>query len=145
MVFGSRWLDASERRPFSPHGPFPRQQRRSGSHVQGLVRERPECHADVKGAGTEFSIAHDLSLRGQQNCRSVGLSCGMTKWLGKTGEQQVPPLRYAPVGMTHLFGYQHSSAQTNLSSRPERSVVEGPAVAFALLPGNQHKPKWLSF
>src|ERR1700691_6079588 len=98
MVFGSRWLDASERRPFSPHGPFPRQQRRSGSHVQGLVRERPECHADVEGAGTEFSIAHDLSLRGQQNCRSVGLSCGMTKWLGKKGEPQVPPLRCAPVG-----------------------------------------------
>jgi hypothetical protein len=21
-------------------------------------------------------------------------------------EQQVPPLRYAPVGMTHMFGYR---------------------------------------
>jgi hypothetical protein len=50
---------------------------------------------------------------------------------------QVPPLRYAPVGMTILFGYQHPSAQTNLSSRPERSVVEGPAVSF-LCSGQQH-------
>src|ERR1700677_707486 len=43
------------------------------------------------------------------------------------GAQQVPPLRYAPVGMTILLEYE-ISPQTNLSSRPERSVVEGPAV-----------------
>jgi hypothetical protein len=43
-------------------------------------------------------------------------------------EPQVPPLRYAPVGMTILFGYQDPGTQTNLSSRPERSAVEGPAV-----------------
>jgi hypothetical protein len=41
-------------------------------------------------------------------------------------EQQVPPLRYAPVGMTiHQWG---EGFTTELSSRPERSVVEGPAV-----------------
>jgi hypothetical protein len=46
-------------------------------------------------------------------------------------EQQVPPLRYAPVGMTILFRCQDLALKTKLSSRPERSEVEGPAV----LPG----------
>ena len=53
------------------------------------------------------------------------------------GDQpQVPPLRYAPVGMTtHLQGDDAHSVKlltvngvTKLSSRPERSAVEGPAV-----------------
>jgi hypothetical protein len=53
--------------------------------------------------------------------------------IGWTEEKpQVPPLRFAPVGMTILFGYQHPGTQTNLSSRPERSVVEGPAVSTFL-------------
>jgi hypothetical protein len=43
---------------------------------------------------------------------------------------QVPPLRYAPVGMTNWFECQDAGIQTELSSRPERSVVEGPAVAI---------------
>jgi hypothetical protein len=52
------------------------------------------------------------------------------KILGEGSKQQVPPLRYAPVGMTiHLKAI---NAQTELSSRPERSVVEGPAVASAV-------------
>ena len=40
----------------------------------------------------------------------------------------------APVGMTILFGYQHPGPQTNLSSRPERSAVEGPAVYSSVRP-----------
>jgi hypothetical protein len=43
---------------------------------------------------------------------------------------QVPPLRYAPVGMTNWFECQDAGIQTELSSRPERSAVEGPAVAI---------------
>src|SRR5580658_5266598 len=50
-------------------------------------------------------------------------------------KQQVPPLRYAPVGMTILLGNGHNHSEiidfsTKLSSRPERSAVEGPAVLF---------------
>jgi hypothetical protein len=45
-------------------------------------------------------------------------------------KQQVPPLRYAPVGMTNLFRCQNFDLKINLSSRPERSAVEGPAVSF---------------
>ena len=51
-------------------------------------------------------------------------------------EPQVPPLRFAPVGMTILLRGQVFLAEalaviTELSSRPERSVVEGPAVLSA--------------
>src|SRR5580692_10736424 len=47
--------------------------------------------------------------------------------------QQVPPLRYAPVGMTILLHGQvllteALAGTAELSSRPERSAVEGPAV-----------------
>jgi hypothetical protein len=53
-------------------------------------------------------------------------------------KQQVPPLRYAPVGMTILLQGQVLLAEalagtTELSSRPERSVVEGPAVSRRIL------------
>ena len=44
--------------------------------------------------------------------------------------QTVAPLRYAPVGMTILFGNAMRCFQDELSSRPERSVVEGPAVSL---------------
>jgi hypothetical protein len=49
---------------------------------------------------------------------------------------QVPPLRFAPVGMTIPWRGQGSLAEAlagtpKLSSRPERSVVEGPAVSLA--------------
>ena len=44
-------------------------------------------------------------------------------------EQQVPPLRCAPVGMTKLWKLNKLNLQAhhNLSSRPKRSAVEGPA------------------
>jgi len=61
-------------------------------------------------------------------CKGIG---DRDLW-SKSLKQQVPPLRCAPVGMTILFGYEHPSTQTNLSSRPERSVVEGPAVSIFL-------------
>jgi len=52
--------------------------------------------------------------------------------LGK--KPQVPPLRFAPVGMTILLQGQAFPpkllGKTELSSRPERSAVEGPAVSF---------------
>src|ERR1700677_4968410 len=44
-------------------------------------------------------------------------------------KQQVPPLRYAPVGMTLSVWGPTSLSEKELSSRPERSVVEGPAVS----------------
>ena len=48
---------------------------------------------------------------------------------------QVPPLRFAPVGMTILLWPQELQGEIpnpaiELSSRPERSVVEGPVVSF---------------
>jgi hypothetical protein len=38
-------------------------------------------------------------------------------------KQQVPPLRYAPVGMTPLTEGRNDSTQTELSSRPERTRI----------------------
>src|ERR1700761_9495878 len=51
----------------------------------------------------------------------------------RVAEPQVPPLRFAPVGMTILVCPQELRREirhlaSELSSRPERSVVEGPAV-----------------
>src|SRR5580658_9918461 len=60
---------------------------------------------------------------------SYFLPLDYTVFKGGRLKPQVPPLRCAPVGMTILCGYQHPGTQTNLSSRPERSVVEGPAVS----------------
>jgi hypothetical protein len=61
---------------------------------------------------------------------------------------QVSPLRYAPVETTKLwhpplFLPQEADVRclTTLSSRPERSVVEGPAVPFPPLQGSlEDKP-----
>ena len=39
------------------------------------------------------------------------------------GAPQIPPLRYAPVGMTILFGNAKYSFQDELSSRPERTRI----------------------
>jgi hypothetical protein len=61
--------------------------------------------------------------------------------------QQVPPLRYATVGMTILFGYQHPNLKQLFRYRhpnpkqkchpdrsvPRGSVVEGPAVSLSVL------------
>ncbi len=53
---------------------------------------------------------------------------------GCRGKETAAPLRFAPVGMTVLLQGQVSFAEalddtTKVSSRPERSVVEGPAVS----------------
>jgi hypothetical protein len=58
------------------------------------------------------------------------------KYWGK--EPQVPPLRFAPAGMTFLLCPQELQRENlttakKLSSRPERSEVEGPAVSFRVL------------
>ena len=56
---------------------------------------------------------------------------------GLSGKKpQVPPLRFAPVGMTILLCPLQLQGEilalaTELSSRPERSAVEGPAVSQA--------------
>ncbi len=39
------------------------------------------------------------------------------------GAPQIPPLRYAPVGMTMLLGNAEYSFQDELSSRPERTRI----------------------
>jgi len=54
---------------------------------------------------------------------------------GKETAGPSTPLRFAPVGMTILLQGQLFLAEalagiTELSSRPERSVVEGPAVSL---------------
>src|SRR5271165_6907643 len=56
---------------------------------------------------------------------------------GQEKKPQISPLRYAPVEMTNLLrGWRRLSMEkdpflaTNLSSRPERSVVERSAVSF---------------
>jgi hypothetical protein len=53
-------------------------------------------------------------------------------------KQQVPPLRYASVGMTLLLGIGMLVLKTEVSSRPKRSVVEGPAVCFREERGAAH-------
>jgi hypothetical protein len=80
----------------------------------------------------------------------AGLKClcvELRRWVGpgfrsvcenRGRKPQVPPLRYAPVGMTILLQGQAFLAEalastTELSSRPERSVVEGPAVSLPIL------------
>jgi hypothetical protein len=47
-----------------------------------------------------------------------------------SAEPQISPLRYAPVEMTSLFGNAKRRFQDELSSRPERSAVEGSAVCL---------------
>src|ERR1700722_12735140 len=56
-----------------------------------------------------------------------------------SGKLQVPPLRFASVGMTRVglrflvdSSYRVEPAPLDLSSRPKRSVVEGPAVSPVL-------------
>jgi hypothetical protein len=39
------------------------------------------------------------------------------------GAPQIPPLRYAPAGMTILLGNAKYSSQDELSSRPERTRI----------------------
>jgi hypothetical protein len=58
---------------------------------------------------------------------------------------QVPPLRYAPVGMTILLRVDYCFVASipvskELSSRPERSAVEGPAVRRLILGNVFRKP-----
>jgi hypothetical protein len=55
-------------------------------------------------------------------------------------EPQVSPLRYTPVEMTILLGNEDESSQTNLSSRPERSVVERSAVPLSGLYADSRGP-----
>jgi hypothetical protein len=42
---------------------------------------------------------------------------------GPRGAPQIPPLRYAPVGMTSLLGNAKYDFQDELSSRPERTRI----------------------
>ena len=57
--------------------------------------------------------------------------------LGKPrGAPQIPPLRYAPVGMTIQLGNYTERSQTKLSSRPERSGAEGSAVRPSAFPNS---------
>src|ERR1700678_256955 len=60
------------------------------------------------------------------------------------GAPQSPPLRYAPVGMTILFGNAKYSFQDELSSRPERSVAEGSAVRPSAIPNFGSKRRVLT-
>jgi hypothetical protein len=53
--------------------------------------------------------------------------------LGSEKKPQISPLRYAPVEMTSLFGNAKYRFQDELSSRPERSVVERSAVLLAFI------------
>src|ERR1700733_3712548 len=80
--------------------------------------------------------AHSASQARRRGHSLVGLSVGCA--LGKR-KPQISPLRYAPVEMTSwpeggiplVQEIYKPLFQTNLSSRPERSVVERSAVSFS--------------
>jgi hypothetical protein len=82
-----------------------------------------------------FDAADDKQQVPPLRYAPVGMTKGRTVlpfgFVTADGEQQVPPLRYAPVGMTLLFGNARSGFQDEVSSRPERSGVERSAVAFS--------------
>jgi hypothetical protein len=66
-------------------------------------------------------------------------------WVLGEKQPQVPSLRFAPVGMTILllgqvFLAEALTGTSELSSRPERSGVEGPAVAFPRVLTHPLKP-----
>jgi len=59
---------------------------------------------------------------GKSGCNKI---VGYTRKIreGRGGAPQIPPLRYAPVGMTILFGNAQYDFQDELSSRLSRPVV----------------------
>ena len=61
---------------------------------------------------------------------SPGLQSGDLSFYILKGDSR--SLLFAPVGRTILFRFQNLNLETNLSSRPDRSGVEGPAVSFPL-------------
>src|ERR1700684_2233841 len=50
-------------------------------------------------------------------------ACELKNLGSPRGAPQIPPLRYAPVGMTILFGNAKYSFQDELSSRPKRTRI----------------------
>jgi hypothetical protein len=80
-----------------------------------------------------FVSGHDFN-RAAQAEKMIGFRICV-----RTGKLQVPPLRFAAVGMTRLGPvaqvdrrYHLENATSTLSSRPQRSGVEGPAVCQPL-------------
>ena len=89
---------------------------------------RSRCPRWAAGPATQLAVS--------ATNRRVQRGCVRTR-----EKQQVPPLRYAPVGMTILLqgnslqigGGMAVNGAKELSSRPERSAVEGPAVSLSVL------------
>ena len=67
-----------------------------------------------QGAPTSRGLLRVLT-RGLESLRKNSENLGSPK-----GAPQIPPLRYAPVGMTILFGNGRESFQDELSSRRDR-------------------------
>src|SRR5580704_158372 len=92
-------------------------------------------HADRTSRSDRHCARTDIVVDGPYGPKLECMSSTGVKSLCETGELQVPPLRYAPVGMTRLRAealpgqpLSLKNATLTLSSRPERSAVEGPAV-----------------
>ena len=83
----------------------------------------------------------NISRKGPRNCRSLGFarddkgegdaSIRIRCWWR---EPQVPPLRYAPVGMTIHIGARDASAQENFVNSIEKSQALGMTKERAMLP-----------
>jgi len=120
---------------------------------QGLKRA---CENSRKGKKQQVPYAtlcrKNISRNGPRNCRSLGFARDDKGEGGASNGERWPDRRrflspcrtervfhhlgwadrpmIPPVGMTIRFRCQNFGVKINLSSRPERSEVEGPAVSF---------------
>src|ERR1700721_559820 len=93
------------------------------SVLKGSQKARMKMCGLHSSAGCLFIIGLKKFLSGQRE-REACLDRAT-----RPKEPQISPLRYAPVEMTNLFGNPKYRFHDELSSRPERSVAEGPAVS----------------
>ena len=108
--------------------PFFRRKASDCIRIQDLKRVCENWREGKETAGPSTSLPDFL-------WRLVASANFMRLLYGKAHRRACPVLRgrksgYASVGMTILFRCQNLDLKINLSSRPERSEVEGPAVSF---------------
>src|SRR6202522_2053614 len=86
-------------------------------------RTRISCHVDwTNGPLISLNKRMRESGLGKSGCNKI-VGYTLENSGGPRGAPQIPPLRYAPVGMTILFGNAKYSFQDELSSRPERTRI----------------------
>ena len=103
-----------------------------------FLREEPLATEGHKGGQQDAGIRGWGSREGDETAKSrsgiLPLTYGFRLWVRTGRKPQVPPLRYAPVGMTILLekrgfvpstdaGGERFAPQTKLSSRPERTRI----------------------